>query len=79
MGEERDTGSGARGGRTEIKNSQIQLGQIDSHPSDNAVPSTLVVLSLGVAHRMHQGHVYDRDGTSHPPHSAVAATILPYR
>lgn len=53
-------------------------GQIDSHPSYNAAPSTLVVLPLGVAHRIYQGHIYGQDGTSHPPHSAVAATILPH-
>jgi hypothetical protein len=39
-------------------------GQRDSHPSYNAVPSTLIVLSHGVAHRVQQGHIYDQDGTS---------------
>lgn len=51
-------------------------GQIDSYSNYNAVPSTFIVLSLGVPHRMHQGHRQDQDGTSRPPQSAVAGTIL---
>lgn len=74
-----------RGGWIEIKNSKSiseaqgldsEGGQIDSYSSYNAVPSTFIVLSLGVAHRMHQGHRQDQDGTSRPPQSAVAGTIL---
>lgn len=74
-----------RGGWIEIKNSKSiseaqgldsEGGQIDSYSSYNAVPSTFIVLSLGVAHRMHQGHRQDQDGTSSPPQSAVAGTIL---